>query len=173
MKREKAQQFPILHHRYIVMNHNEHELPQLRQFSFDNQFDLLTIRTLSIIDTPNDASYEQMIPNNPNYRAYEYRNGQRVHRRDYICEKAFTQPTVLADGTVAVCSDDYAGYHSYGTLANGSSFKDIWWGKKAEEIRRTVKKDLEAFSVCRNCPYRDRPITDCSIQRFDLRSYQV
>ncbi len=170
MKKVRSQQYPILHHRFIVMKHNEHELPQLRQFASENQFDLLTIRTLSVIDAPDDKNYNKYVPDNKAFRAYQYNGDEILRRKDFICEYFFTYPTVLADGSVIACDQDYKGQLSYGTIADGASFADIWWGKKAADMRRTISSNLDKYSTCRNCPYRDRPVNDCSIQRFELKN---
>ena len=167
-RRQKGLQLPILHLRYMVMKHNEHELPQLPAFAAENQFDVLTIRTLSIIDAPDDTHHE-LKPNNEKYRAYGYENNKRISRPDFICEKAFIFPAVFADGTVVACEQDYSAQQPYGSLADGSSFTDIWWSRKAAEIRRTIRDNPESFSFCRNCPFKDRPISTCSIQYFGLR----
>jgi radical SAM protein with 4Fe4S-binding SPASM domain len=168
MKREKGKEFPVLHLRYMVMKHNEHELPELVNFASRHHFDNLTIRTLSIIDAPDDQ-HSIMKPDDERFRAYEYSNGGRVRRDDFSCQAAFIFPTVLADGTVCSCEEDYNAKQSYGKLTKNNSFADIWWGKQAANIRKTIRKNLESFSFCRNCPYKDRPIHTCSIQYFDLQ----
>jgi radical SAM protein with 4Fe4S-binding SPASM domain len=170
MKKDRGQRFPILHHRFMVMKHNEHELPFLRQFGIDNKFDMSTVRTLSIIDTQDDTLHKQMIPEGRDLRAYEYERNGRVTRNDFICEKAFTLPTVFADGTVVSCDQDSSAQHPYGTIADGSSFAKIWWSKRAVEIRKIIRDNHLKYSSCKNCPFKDRPVTDCSIQRFDLNS---
>jgi radical SAM protein with 4Fe4S-binding SPASM domain len=167
MKRQKGSQLPILHFRYVVMNHNEHELPQLSEFGVENQFDILTIRTLSIIDGPEDT-HRDLKPNDEMFRAYGYRNNKRISRTDFICEKAFIFPAVFADGTVVACDQDCNAQQPYGTLADGSSFADIWWSKRAAEVRRTIRDNPENLSYCKNCPFKDRPISTCSVQYFDL-----
>ena len=69
LKKERALDFPILHMRSIVMKHNQHELPQLQDFAEKNGFDLLTIRTLSIIDSKNpDAVHSGFVPDISEFR---------------------------------------------------------------------------------------------------------
>ena len=168
MKREKGLQLPILHFRYIVMKHNEHELPQLTEFAAENQFDMLTIRTLSIIDAPENI-HDELMPTEEELRAYGYRDSKRISRTDFICEKAFIFPAVFADGTVIACDQDYNAQQPYGSLADGSSFADIWWSKRAAEVRRTIRDKPDSFSFCKNCPFKDRPVSTCSIEYLDLR----
>jgi len=167
VKRQKGLQLPILHFRYIVMKHNEHELPQLPKFAADNQFDILTIRTLSIIDAPDDI-HNDLKPSKEEYRAYGYSDNKRIRRDDFFCEKSFTFPIVFADGTIAACDQDFNAQQPYGSLADGRSFGDIWWSKQATEVRRTIRDNPDDFSWCKNCPFRDRPVSTCSIQYFDL-----
>lgn len=168
MKRQKGLQLPILHFRYIVMKHNEHELPQLPEFAAENQFDMLTVRTLSIIDAPDDIHHD-LEPNDEKFRAYGYRNNKRISRTDFVCENAFIFPTVFADGTVVACCQDCNAQQPYGSLADGSSFADIWWSKRAAEVRKTIRDKPDSFSFCKNCPFKDRPVSTCSIEYFNLR----
>jgi len=168
MRDQKGSRLPILHFRYIVMKHNEHELPQIPEFAAENQFDLLTIRTLAIIDAPDDT-HHSLIPKDEIFRAYGYRDGKRISRTDFICEKAFTFPAVFADGTVVACDQDYNAKQQYGSLADGSSFADIWWSRRAAEIRRTIRDNHCSSSFCKNCPFKDRPVSTVSAQSFDLR----
>jgi radical SAM protein with 4Fe4S-binding SPASM domain len=167
MRAERLSELPILHLRYIAMKHNEHELPHVQQFAAENRFDILTIRTLAIIDAPDDTHLD-LIPSDESYRAYSYENNKRIIRTDFICEKAFTFPAVLADGTVVACEQEYNAQQPYGHLADGTSFADIWWSQQAAEIRRTIRNNPESFSFCRNCPFRDRPVGPMSTEYHAL-----
>jgi radical SAM protein with 4Fe4S-binding SPASM domain len=169
LKRARHSRFPILHHRFIAMKHNEHELNELPDFSKRSQFDMLTVRTLSIIDTP-DNSFTRFKPADTDLCAYEYRNYTRVTRRDFICEKAFIFPAVLVDGRVIACEQDYNGQLMLGDLAEGSTFGEIWHSQRARGIRKIIRDKPESLSFCRNCPFKDRPVTDCSIKRYDLQN---
>jgi radical SAM protein with 4Fe4S-binding SPASM domain len=168
MKKEREQHFPILHHRYIVMKHNEHEMPQIKQFGIENHFNMCTVRTLSIIDAQDEIYHQQLVPDDRKLQAYEYQNDARVNRNDFLCEKAFIFAFVFADGTVVDCDQDFNANHPYGNLSDGRSFADIWWGKRAAKVRRIIRDDMDNFSHCQNCPFKDRPVTDCSIMDIDL-----
>jgi radical SAM protein with 4Fe4S-binding SPASM domain len=168
MRRDAGSRLPVLHMRYIVNRYNEHEVPQAPRFAAQNRFDELSIRTLSIIDAPDDA-HRDLLPDDERFRAYGYSGDERIRRTDFVCEKAFTFPGIFADGTVVACDQDCNAQQPLGTLADGSSFADIWWSRKADAIRRTIRDRPDDFSFCRNCPFRDRPVSTCSVQYFDLR----
>lgn len=172
IKKERHLRFPILHHRFIAMSHNEQELTELPDFSAANQFDLLTIRTLSIIDAPDD-SFNKFKPYDKDLCAYEYENGRTVKRKDFICEKAFTFPAVFVDGSVTACDQDFNGQQTLGKIEGCTTFKDVWFGTRAKEIRKTIRDSFENFSFCSNCPFKNRPATDCSIKRYILKKEAV
>lgn len=83
MRARAGSELPILHLRYIAMRHNEHELSHLLKVAAENQFDILTIRTLAIIDAPDDTHFS-LIPSDESYRAYGYENNKRISRTDFI-----------------------------------------------------------------------------------------
>lgn len=169
MKRQKNSRLPVLQFRYIVMKHNEHELPQVPEFAAENQFDEIIIRTLNIIDAPEDA-HRQLIPDGEKFRAYGYANDKRISRTDFICEKVFTFPAIFTDGTVVACDQDCNAQQPIGSIADGSSFASTWWSKRATETRRQIRDNPETLSFCKNCPFKDREAKDSNCQYIDLRS---
>lgn len=168
IKRQKSLETPILCMRYIVMNHNEHEIHQLESFAKDHSFDMLATRKLSIRDLP-EETHKSLIPKNEKFRAYKYHQNDRVRRNNFKCEKAFIFPSVFADGSVVPCDHDYNATKSYGTFSKDTSFRKIWFGKKAGKIRRTIKTNREKYSFCDQCPFADMSEKTCSINNIDLR----
>lgn len=170
-KRRSGARFPILHMRLLAMRHNEHEVPQLRQFAADHDFDMVSLRGLSIIDSPDERAHGDLLPQAPDLRPYVYQDGQRVPRSDFICQHAFTFPTLLSDGSVVPCEQDYNASRSYGGVTRDTSFSDIWFGAHAREVRKTVRDSAAALSFCRNCPFVDRSTSSCTLESHFLRSF--
>jgi len=167
-RRRRGQSEPLLHMRYIVTRHNEHELPGLEDFARRNGFDVLSVRTMSIIDAP-EAEHRSLVPEHDEYRAYEYEKGCRVRRDDFVCQTAFNLPAVLADGTVVACDQDFNAQAPLGRLGEGTSFADVWFGRQAQDVRRRIKREPRSLSFCRDCPYADRSSNTCSVRWIDLR----
>ena len=167
LKRKNALQLPVLHMRYIPMKHNEHEVPLLSDFAREAGFDLATIRTLSIIDAP-EQPHRELIPDAQDLRAYAYDNGRRVHRSDFVCMEPFWFPAIYADGTVVGCDQDFNAQHPLGQLSGDVSFADVWSSRQATGVRQLIRDTPQKLSFCANCPYVDRPISDCSIQALNL-----
>jgi radical SAM protein with 4Fe4S-binding SPASM domain len=170
IKRSTGAQLPLLHMRFIVMKHNQHELPELQEFARRSGFDLLTVRTLSIIDTDSERTHRDLVPDLKELRAYDYSDGVRVSRDDFICQNPFWFPTVFADGTLEPCEQDFNAQQALGTLTEGVSFADLWFSDRAVRIRKIIRDNPDSLSFCVNCPYRDREGTDVSVQAHILNS---
>lgn len=169
LKKKHGLQLPILHMRFIVMKHNQHQVPDLQDFSRKHHFELLTVRTLSIIDTETpDATHQCFVPDNQHIRAYHYENKQRIERNDFYCLEPFWFPSVFADGTVVACEQDYNAKQAMGIFSKTTSFKEIWYSKNAKDIRKQIRDHNKDIRFCCNCPYRDRETTDVSIQAYYL-----
>jgi radical SAM protein with 4Fe4S-binding SPASM domain len=152
----------------MAMRHNEHELAHLRGFCLDAGFDMATIRTLSIIDSHRDE-HSPLVPESDLLRAYTYKDESRLHRRDFVCQHAFTFPTLMADGRLVACEQDYNCTQAYGTFSAETTFGELWRSSRASSIRRVIRTNPDQFSFCRNCPYADRQSSSCSIESLDVR----
>ena len=167
IKREKGLNLPVLHMRYLAMKHNEHEIPRVRDFARRAGFDLLTIRTLVVVDSP-EEEHREFVPDARHLKAYDYVNGERVLRDDFICYWPFWFPTALVDGTIVGCDQDSNAQQPMGVLSEGVSFADIWSGEQAARTRQAIRDNPDSLSFCRNCPYAHHRAETLAIQAFDL-----
>lgn len=167
-RRKRDQPGPLLHLRFIAMRHNIEEIPRLPEFGRIHGFDFVTLRTLCIIDGPDDA-HRQLTPEEASYRAYRYEGGRREKRNDFICRQPFWFPIVYTDGTVGGCDQDYNATLPLGKLNGGESFRGVWSGPQAALARKTIRDLPGKAGYCLNCPYTDRSTVNCSISARDLR----
>lgn len=169
LKKQRGSVLPVLHMRFIVMKHNQHQVHQLQEFARNHHFDLLTVRTLSIIDTESpDEAHRGLIPDDTAFCAYSYDCQSRLTKKDFYCFEPFWFPTVFADGTLVSCEQDYNAQLPMGLITEANDFRSIWYGDKAKEVRKAVRDRATTLSFCRNCPYRDRDTTDVSIEAHFL-----
>jgi radical SAM protein with 4Fe4S-binding SPASM domain len=168
LRRAQGDGLPLLHMRFIVTSENEHEVSRAPDFARSQGFDMLSLRSLSIIDA-DEAEHRRKVPENTEHRAYEYESGGRLQRDDFRCDMAVCYPAVLADGAVVACDQDFNARHAYGRVGKDGSFGDIWFGRRAATVRKVIRTDRRQFRFCRNCPYADRHRRTCSYRFFDLR----
>ena len=169
IKRRRGMQLPVLHMRFIVMKHNQHEVPHMVDFARRHRFDLLTVRTLSIIDAEStDQMHRDLVPDTTAFRAYDYEDGVRIDRGDFICQEPFWFPSVFADGTFVACEQDYNAQQSLGVISQDVSLGELWRSERAQRVREIIRDHPQRLSFCVNCPYKDREVTDCSVEAHFL-----
>jgi len=152
-----------------VMSHNEHEVDRLEAFARENEFELLTLRSISIYDTPEaDAVQGGFVPLNELLQPYQYKEGKRQRRKGFVCTMPFWFPTLMAGGEVVSCEQDHSARAKYGRISEAQGFGQIWFSEEAAEVRHLVRDEHEKLSFCRNCPYADRPTADCSLESRQL-----
>ena len=166
IKKQKGMVFPILHMRHIVMQHNEHEIGRVAGFARESGFDFLSIRSLFNTGVA-EETHRALVPESSDLRAYKYDGDERVKPSGFICQQPFWFPTVLADGTVVACEQDYDAQQPMGTLAD-SAFVDIWRGEQAARVRTIIRDTPQAVSFCSTCPYEGRTTCHFSIQAAGL-----
>jgi MoaA/NifB/PqqE/SkfB family radical SAM enzyme len=163
---------PLLHMRFIAMRHNEHELPHVQEFAADHGFDFVSIRTLSLSGR-NEQVHRSLVPANDRYRPYRYQGARRVARKDYVCQIAFLMPTLLVDGTVVSCDQDFNAVHAFGAIDGDTGFRDVWFSRQAAGVRRRIRAHDACLDHCARCPYADRDTNVCSIEASALSPLAV
>lgn len=152
--------YPILHMRTIVMKQNEMQIKDANKFAKEHKFDNLSLRGLVQI-IPSDK-FEGLVPENKEYKSYEYKkeDNSRIHKECFFCKDSLMIPLVHANGDLCICCEDFNGKLCYGNLKT-HGFKELWFGKKANEIRRSPLEHPDR-KPCSVCPMTDRtrPITN-------------
>ncbi len=153
---------PFVNLRFLVMKHNEHEIPQLRELAKSLGVNALTFKTLNICanDTYGDKRTDMLnrgskfLPDNHRYRRFTYaRNGQSLIRhRTNPCKNLWNACTIHWDGIVCPCTYDYDERYALGDLKI-NSFKDIWFGAPYQRMRQQFRMNDERLYFCRECSY--------------------
>jgi len=164
-KKRRGQRLPVLVLRTIAMKHNEHELPRAKAFAVEHGFDMFALRSLAAVPTPAaGADHDRLVPDAARLRAYDYLDGRRVRRDNFVCMQPFWFPTVFVDGTLVGCEQDAQASRPLGRIEGTTRFSDLWSGALAEQLRREVRADSEGPLFCRECPARDRLRHDVTVE---------
>lgn len=149
---------PFLNLRFIIMKHNEHELQDVKQFAESLGVDMLTSRTLLPYDDNTRSKTAQVgatfLPDNTDYQRFKLDpvTGERIRRKTNPCKTFWNNPCLHSNGLLVPCSFDPHDSHVMGDLAS-QSFKEIWYGKKFQEMRNKFRKDYTQLDLCANCTY--------------------
>lgn len=170
LKKQRGLRLPVLHMRFMATKENEHELDRVEAFASEHGFEMLTIRTLALVDSERALqSHQLLVPGQTELRAYQYRNGRRVRRNDFYCLQPFWFPSLYADGALVCCEQDFNAAGGVGHLGLGGGFRDLWYGERAARMRETIRDRPDSLSFCRNCPACDRGTTDVSVSAAIFR----
>jgi radical SAM protein with 4Fe4S-binding SPASM domain len=151
-------QTPMVDLRFIVMRHNEHEIPHLKEFSTSLGVDALTLRTLCTYDDGEycvtEADGAAFVPEDPGYKPFgiDPVSNSPIRRKFNPCKVLWNNPAIHSDGKVFACTFDPRGLLPLGDLEE-SSFGSIWWGPRYRELRGNFRKDYRQLALCRDCSY--------------------
>jgi len=149
---------PIINLRFIAMKHNEHEIPQLRDFARSLGVDAVTLKTLNphsdgkII--ANEEYGNQFIPENPSYRRFKYDNQthSRIRRRINLCKDLWNSPALHSDGKVCLCTFDTNAKYVFGDITQ-QNFREIWKGDLYLSMRRQFRNNYQQIPICADCTF--------------------
>ena len=157
-KRTLGSATPTVNFRFIVMGHNEHQIPQVRELAAALGVDVLTFKTLceDLIDPYREGitpATGAVAPQDPRYRRFALdRQGRRIRRRKNPCKHLWNSPCVHWNGNVSPCTYDPGDRRVLGNLGQ-SSFAEIWRGAAYRRERRAFRAEWEALPVCNTCSY--------------------
>lgn len=161
-KRELKSKTPFINFRFIVMRHNEHEIPELYDLVKSIGVDALTLKTLNPYSNDtyvdNRTDIEQMVtefvPLDEKNRRFNYSEDgvTRIRRKNNPCKSLWNNPFIHVDGTVCACTYDYNEKYPFGNMGK-SSFKNIWFGADYRRMRSQFRRAWEKHPFCNECTY--------------------
>ena len=158
---------PRINLRFVVMQHNEHELPMVEAMARELGVDFLTLKTVDMPAVHGADIDTRWAPGDARYQRYEYETGTRRRRaRAFRCVRPWKRVTLQAGGEIVACEYDYRNDAAFGTLSPGGSVAAIWKGAAAARFRGAFKQGDNESPFCRACTLRDRVAEDCTVARI-------
>jgi radical SAM protein with 4Fe4S-binding SPASM domain len=150
-KDELGSRTPYLFLQFLVMRHNEHEIPAIRRLARELRVDRLLIKTIQV-NTHEEA--REWLPHDERYRRYRVdQDGLRVKRGKGSCPRVWFTSLVDWDGQVVPCCFDKNGEYAMGDLNKGDTFERIWRSAKYSAFRKRMLKKRDSIDICQNCNY--------------------
>jgi len=160
-KRDLKSKTPLINLRFIVMKHNEHEIPRLKELAKSLEVDALTLKTLNPVnqdpysENPSERRiHNEFLPEEHRYRRFKYdATGQNVIRlRRNPCKQLWNNPVIHWSGAVCSCTYDPKEKYRLGDLQN-DTFKNIWSQAPYRRLRHQFRVDWNQLPLCRECSY--------------------
>lgn len=137
---------------FIVMKHNEHEVPEFLQWAKD-----IGIDRANVVDpcVRSVAEGKQMLPADRKYWFYDEEAFQRgvlkpKHVPDNECTWVWNSVMINWDGSVVPCCRDPHGRHVFGNVFD-RPLKEIWNGPKMRDFRRRIVTEQGKIDICKLC----------------------
>lgn len=158
-KRALGARTPLVNFRFIIMRHNEHEIPQLKALARELGVDALTLKTLNPCSQDPYAAREEAVKHDeflPRDRRYWRFRGQdmttRVRLRRNPCKHPWYHPSIHWNGVVCSCTYDPQERFALGDLRE-KTFREIWVDEPYRRFRREFRQDWTRIPLCGQCSY--------------------
>jgi radical SAM protein with 4Fe4S-binding SPASM domain len=139
---------PRIELQFIVMRHNEHELPEIRRLAAEWGVDRLRVKTVGA----DDDKTRSLVPSSQLLSRYrEDRSSPNV--RHPFCTMAWDHAVVNVDGSVTPCCylrPDMGEQFVMGNVFE-APFLAIWRGENYQRFRAAMLAGREAMPVCDRC----------------------
>ncbi len=169
VKRRKKSMTPLLNLRFVVMKHNEKEVPAMQKLAESLEVDYFTLKTVDLPSALGDNLDNIYVPEERIYQRYEYKTGSYIRiKRPFTCMRPWKRITMDALGEIIPCEMDYKDIYSFGKLNNRNSALSIWKGEKAKVFRKEFNRGNNESCMCKDCTYKNRVADDCTIRKTQL-----
>jgi radical SAM protein with 4Fe4S-binding SPASM domain len=156
-KKSLKSKTPLVNFRFIVMKHNEGEIPHLKELARSLEVDALTLRKFYAIPNPREERMEtkrELMPSMAKFQLPEHslEDQRPIRITKNPCKNLWNCPTIHWDGTVCSCFADFNEERRLGVLGQ-ESFKEIWNGQGFRNLRQNFRKAWQELPLCRECSY--------------------
>ncbi len=143
---------PIINFRFIVMRHNEDEIPYLNKFAQDLGCDCLSLKTFNTyVGGINNPDLNKLAPLQKAYSRFSSGDEQKpIPRKKPICSALWNNPSIHCNGNLSICFNDHDDKTVIGNLAD-YDFKSLWNSKTFKGYRKIFSGNFRELERCRNC----------------------
>jgi len=150
LRRELKSATPRVIFQFLVVKPNEHQITDLYKLAEELGVDQVVLKTAQIYDYKNGS---ELIPENTSYSRYQkLPNGTYAIKNKLLnhCWKMWHSCVITWDGKVVPCCFDKDAKFVLGDLET-NTFREIWFGEKYEEFRRSLMRSRSEIEICKNC----------------------
>ena len=150
LKKIRKSKTPLIALQFLVMKHNEHEIPLVKKLAKEIGVDRLLIKNIEVRSLD---EAKQWLPVNDKYRRYDF-DGESYEVKNNTkksCPRPWLSTLINWDGSMVPCCFDKNGQYSMGNINESSSLEDLWTGSKFKEFRHRLSTDRKSIDICRNC----------------------
>lgn len=160
-KKESGQGKPLIEIQFIIMKHNERELPLLADFVEGLGADCLTVKTYNYF--LNKEELKKFEPNQKKYSRY----GRQLPVKNG-CRQAWLGLNINYDGNVVPCCFDPEERYILGNVFGGG-VQETWRGQPLADFRKKLLYNKKEITICRECQYNKNTKKEIKIRKAGNR----
>jgi radical SAM protein with 4Fe4S-binding SPASM domain len=140
---------PLVFVQFVVMKHNEHEIPHIHQLAHELGVDRVLIKS-AYVDSAEAA--REFLPSNTRYRRYRIRGTsiELCNRSHRACRRLWFSSVVHWDGAVVPCCFDKDNRYTLGNISK-QRFSNIWKSHTYQQFRQRILHNNGTIDICNNC----------------------
>jgi len=146
-KKKQNSKTPKIHLQFIVMKHNEHEIPKIKELAKQLQVDFLALKKVGIMDPSMKDKIKEYLPSD---RYAKYTKEAKIKTNRNMCNMIYEETIVNWDGSVVPCCYDMHNSFVCGNLLK-EPFSKIWNNSRYVNFRRAILKNKSKIPMCANC----------------------
>jgi radical SAM protein with 4Fe4S-binding SPASM domain len=149
-KKKLKSKTPHVVFQFLVVKHNEHQIPDVYKLAKDIGVDQVVLKTAQIYDYQNGSD---LIPSQTQYSRYKRKSDGTYEIKNKLlnhCWKMWHSCVITWDGKVVPCCFDKDAHFVLGDL-NKNSFYEIWNGEQYNAFRTSLLNSRNEIEICKNC----------------------
>lgn len=149
-KKKMRSQTPHVIFQFLVVKHNEHQIPDVHALASQIGVDQVVLKTAQIYNYKNGS---ELMPTQDRYARYrQMPDGTYAlkNKLDNHCWKMWHSCVVTWDGKVVPCCFDKDAHYVLGDITK-NSFEEIWFGAAYRQFRQSLLRSRNEIEICKNC----------------------
>jgi radical SAM protein with 4Fe4S-binding SPASM domain len=149
-KKKLRSRTPHVVFQFLVVSHNEHQIPELAALADELNVNGLKLKTAQIYDYQHGS---ELIPENNKYSRYtKNADGTWSIKNKLLnhCWKMWHSCVITWDGKVVPCCFDKDAHHVLGDIIE-TPIISIWKGEKYKAFRTALLRSRSEIDICQNC----------------------
>jgi len=149
-KKKMNSRTPNVAVQFLVMKHNEAEIPLLRRLAVELQADRTLIKNIEVHSA---AQAREWLPAEEKYRRYHFDGVKLIVKNSdkKYCSRPWLSTLINWDGSVVPCCFDKNGKYIMGTVDAANSWPQIWLNGPFNQFRRKLLTSRKSIDICCNC----------------------